>query len=121
PRATVLLDYDPTDPNDTPIGGNDLMHGEAGDDSMHGMSGHDVLYGEGQDDDVIGGTGNDWISGGTGLDGVLGDDGRIATSRNGTVEPLSGVTTATTQADIATPGKIQQAKIHVTGTLKKAV
>ena len=121
PRATTPLDYNPVDPDDQPIGNGDLMHGEAGDDSMHGMTGHDTMFAEGQDDDVIGGVGNDWISGGTGQDGVLGDDGRIATSRNGSTEPLSGVNTATSASFISTPGKIQQADIHVNGTLKKVV
>ena len=121
PRATVLLDYNPVDPDDNPIGNGDLMHGEAGDDSMHGMTGHDTMFGEGQDDDVTGGVGNDWQSGGTGDDGMLGDDGRIATSRNGTTEPLSGVNTATTQSTISTPGGIQTAVINPTGALKKVV
>ena len=71
------------------------------------MTGNDVLFGEGQDDDLIGGYGNDWISGGTGQDGVLGDDGRIFTSRNGTAEPLYGVTATDGPAEpvISTPGQ----------------
>jgi hypothetical protein len=88
---------------------------------IYGQTGGDVLFGEGQDDDLIGGWGHDWISGGTGQDGVLGDDGRIFTSRNGLTEALNGVSTATVQADIATPGDFQQATINVAGALKKAV
>ncbi|HEV2293601.1 MAG TPA: hypothetical protein VGR35_07085 [Tepidisphaeraceae bacterium] len=121
PRATTPLDYHPLTPAGDEIGAGDLMHGEAGDDSMYGMTGHDTMFGEGQDDDIIAGLGNDWMSGGTGSDGLLGDDGRIATSRNGWTEPLSGVTVATSQTLISTPGKIQTATIHVTGTLKKVV
>ncbi|MDQ3439988.1 MAG: hypothetical protein M3478_06510, partial [Planctomycetota bacterium] len=121
PRATVPLDYFPLTTASDEIGGNDVMHGEAGDDSMHGMTGQDTMFAEGQDDDVIGGLGNDWISGGTGMDGVLGDDGRIATSRNGFAELLSGVNAATAQTLITTPGKIQTATIHTLGTLKKSV
>lgn len=126
PRAVELLDYTPGGPdfdaaalND--IGAADEIHGEGGDDFIYGMVGDDILFGDGQDDDIIGGYGNDWISGGTGQDGVIGDDGRIFTSRNGTAEPLNGVMVATSQAFISTPGKMQQADIHVTGQLKKAV
>jgi Ca2+-binding RTX toxin-like protein len=121
PRATVLLDYFPLTTAADEIGGNDLMHGEAGDDSMHGMTGQDTMFAEGQDDDVIGGLGNDWMSGGTGMDGILGDDGRIVTSRDGFTEVLSGVNTATAQTLITTPGKMQTATINVLGTLKKTV
>jgi hypothetical protein len=66
----------------------------------------------------VGGYGNDWISGGTGDDGILGDDGRLFVSRNGLTEPLYGVTTATTQTNISTPGSAQLATINVTGTLE---
>jgi Ca2+-binding RTX toxin-like protein len=102
------------------IGAADEIHGEAGDDFLYGMVGNDVLFGDGQDDDLIGGYGADWITGGMGNDGVLGDDGRIYTSRNGTAEPLYGIA-ATTQQDISTPGKIQQATINVDQQLKKTV
>ncbi len=125
-RAAELLDYTPggvdVDSNAVnDIGAADEIHGEAGDDFIYGMKGDDVVFGEGQDDDIIGGYGNDWISGGNGQDGILGDDGRIFTSRNGTVEELAGVTVATVQSTISTPGKVQQADINVTGELKKAV
>src|SRR5262249_7096184 len=86
-----------------------------------GMKGADVIFGEGQDDDLIGGWDHDWISGGTGDDGVLGDDGRILTSRNGSLELLNGVTVASVQATITTPGNVQVATINVAGQLKKAV
>ncbi|MCB1998992.1 MAG: hypothetical protein KDH91_00365, partial [Rhodoferax sp.] len=128
-------------------GGADEIHGESGDDFIYGQSGNDVLFGEGQSDDLIGGTGNDWISGGTGDDGIIGDDGRFMTSRNSLSgvaghagyllslgEALNGVAplladngdTKTFNGNmlneaIATPGNIQQATIHVSGALKKAV
>ncbi|MGA8051658.1 MAG: hypothetical protein WCA09_15880, partial [Burkholderiales bacterium] len=125
PRAAELLDYTPggLDTNAAAagdIGAADEIHGESGDDFIYGQKGGDVIYGEGQDDDIVGGYGNDWISGGTGDDGVLGDDGRIFTSRNGTPEPLNGVTKATVQASISTPGNFQQAIANPTGQLKKA-
>ena len=141
PRAAELLDYTPGGPDFTPavegapadiainpvtglrdIGAADELHGESGDDFIYGMTGSDVLFGEGQDDDLIGGYGNDWISGGTGDDGVIGDDGRVITSRNGTLEPLNGVTTALAlDTTIKTGGSVQLAVINVTGQLKKAV
>jgi len=128
PRAAELLDYHIGGPDYLPnagtigndIGAADEIHGESGDDFIYGMKGDDILFGEGQDDDIIGGYGNDWISGGTGQDGVIGDDGRIYTSRNGTAEPLYGIS-ATTQSFISTPGNVQQADLNVTGQLKKAV
>ncbi|WP_283806368.1 LEPR-XLL domain-containing protein [Bradyrhizobium sp. cf659] len=126
PRAAQLLDYTPGgvsfDPAAaTDIGAADEIHGESGDDFIYGMTGSDVLFGEGQDDDLIGGWGFDWISGGTGDDGVIGDDGRILTSRNGLTEALAGVTVATTESVISTPGNVQVATINVTGQLLKAV
>jgi Ca2+-binding RTX toxin-like protein/Ca2+-binding EF-hand superfamily protein len=124
-RAAELLDYTPggTDysgdaAND--IGAGDTIRGESGDDFIYGQKGDDVIFGDAQDDDIIAGYGNDWISGGTGDDGVIGDDGRIYTSRNGTAEPLNGVT-ATAQDSISTPGGFQQAITDPTGQLKKAV
>jgi len=123
-RAAELLDYTPGGPDWNPShidnGAGDEIHGESGDDFIYGQTGNDVLFGEGEDDDLIGGWGHDWISGGTGQDGILGDDGRIFTSRNGTEELLYGIA-ATTQADISTPGNIQQAIINPTGQLKKSV
>jgi Ca2+-binding RTX toxin-like protein len=127
PRAAQLLDYTPGGPDYNPtqaandIGAADEIHGESGDDFIYGMKGNDVLFGEGQDDDTIGGYGNDWISGGTGDDGILGDDGRIFTSRNGTTEPLNGVTVAVQPSTIATGGNVQLANINVAGQLKKSV
>ena len=103
------------------IGAGDEIHGESGDDTVYGMVGNDVIFGESGDDDLIGGIGNDWLSGGTGSDGILGDDGRIMTSRNGSVELLSGVTVASVQSFVSTPGKIQQATTNITGELKKTV
>ena len=125
PRAVTWLDYTPGGRDYSAaaafdLGAADELHGESGDDIIYGMSGSDALFGEGQDDDLMGGTGHDWISGGSGEDGVLGDDGRIVTSRNGTAEPLAGIA-ATTQQSISTPGRSQQATIHVTGQLKKTV
>jgi hypothetical protein len=123
-RAAQLLDYTPGGPHRgseaSDIGAGDELHGESGDDFIYGMRGSDVLFGEGQDDDLIGGYGHDWVSGGTGQDGILGDDGRVFTSRNGTAEPLYGIA-ATTQSSISTPGNAQQATLHVSGELKKAV
>ncbi|MEX0673385.1 MAG: calcium-binding protein, partial [Gaiellaceae bacterium] len=103
------------------VGDGDEVHGETGDDTVYGGCGDDALYGDAGDDDLVGGWGNDWISGGTGQDGVLGDDGRIFTSRNGLTEPLYGLTTATVQDEISTPGNAQVATINVTGALKKTV
>jgi Ca2+-binding RTX toxin-like protein len=126
-RAARLLDYTPGGPDFNPagaatdIGAADEIHGESGDDFIYGMKGGDALYGDGQDDDLIGGYGNDWISGGTGNDGILGDDGRISTSRNGSTEPLNGMTAAVQPATIATGGNMQQANINVAGQLKKSV
>jgi Ca2+-binding RTX toxin-like protein len=128
-RGAKLLDYTPGGPDyvaKTPatIGDNgaaDEIHGEAGDDFVYGMTGDDVLFGEGQNDDLIGGWGNDWISGGTGDDGVLGDDGRIFTSRNGSTEPLIGLTTANASVQISTPGNVQQATTYPAGQLNKTV
>ena len=123
-RAAELLDYTAGGPDWDPDlidnGNDDELHGESGDDFVYGMTGNDILFGEGEDDNLVGGWGHDWFSGGTGQDGVLGDDGRIFTSRNGTAEPLYGIT-ANTQEFISTPGNIQQASINVTGELKKSV
>ncbi|HEX2136568.1 MAG TPA: hypothetical protein VHG30_11795, partial [Microvirga sp.] len=126
PRAAELLDYTPGGPDfstaaSADAGAADEIHGESGDDFIYGMTGSDVLFGEGQDDDLIGGWGHDWISGGTGDDGVIGDDGRILTSRNGSTEPLAGVTAAAVQSTISTPGNVQVATINVAGQLVKAV
>lgn len=123
-RLADLVDYTPGGPAfsaaaNADRGAGDELHGESGDDFIYGMTGNDVLFGEGQDDDLIAGWGHDWISGGTGDDGVLGDDGRLMTSRNGSTEPLNGVTVATVQSTISTPGSIQVATINVTGQLKK--
>ncbi|MEA3511223.1 MAG: hypothetical protein U9R51_07290, partial [Actinomycetota bacterium] len=104
---------------ETNVGGGDFIHGEAGDDFIHGMTGSDALFGDGQDDDLYGEEGYDWISGGTGDDGILGDDGLLLTSRNGTTEPLYGIT-ASTESIISTPGDLQLATINVTGELAKA-
>ncbi|KUG05437.1 hypothetical protein ASZ90_017119 [hydrocarbon metagenome] len=125
PRAVTLIDYTPGGPDYNAvdaafdIGGNDIIHGEAGDDVIYGMTGNDILYGEGQDDDLIGGWGNDWISGGTGDDGILGDDGRIYTSRNGTAEPLYGIA-ATIETEIS-GAKTLVSTIYITGQLNKSV
>ncbi len=146
-RAADLLDYTPGGPDygaafvngTADYGQVDELHGESGDDFIYGMTGSDVLFGEGQDDDLIGGYGHDWISGGTGQDGVIGDDGRIYTSRNNghsdlngealnNIEPLLTHDPSTKESngnvldeEIATPGKIQTAKINVSGELNKAV
>jgi Ca2+-binding RTX toxin-like protein len=93
------------------------IHGGNGDDFMYGGPGNDVMFGDGQNDTMIAGYGNDWMSGGDGDDGMLGDDGRLFISREGLTEPLNGLTTARTQALIATGGNIQQALINVTGEL----
>jgi Ca2+-binding RTX toxin-like protein/phage tail sheath gpL-like len=133
PRVAELLDYTPGGLDYLPttgqaandIGAADEIHGESGDDFIYGMKGNDVLFGDAQDDDIIGGYDNDWISAGTGQDGVLGDDGRIYTSRNSEIgEPLYGIAgfdSRDLSLDIATPGKIQQATINVSGALKKTV
>ncbi|HET7305708.1 MAG TPA: hypothetical protein VFJ12_14290 [Segeticoccus sp.] len=140
PRVVVLLDYspagedashwlvtdDPAAPTRAPgtgtnTGGPDFLHGEAGDDVIHGATGDDALFGDGQDDDLYGEAGQDWISGGTGTDGVVGDDGLVLTSRNGSTEPLSGVTTPTWQQRIKGNGPHHSAVVNVTGTLLKAV
>ena len=128
PRAVELLDYTPggADFNDAATadnGGGDEIHGESGDDTIYAQVGDDVVFGDGQDDDVIGGHGEDWISGGTGDDGILGDDGRIYTSRNSSQlgEPLFNIDTVDVDQYISTPGKVQQATIHVNGQLKKTV
>jgi hypothetical protein len=105
----------------TDIGGADEIHGEAGDDFIYAGKGNDVVFGDGQDDNIVGGYGNDWISGGTGDDGILGDDGQIFTSRNGSTEPLNGITTAVSASTIATGGNVQQATINVAGQLVKSV
>ncbi len=141
PRAVTLLDYTPGGPDRHPelfpgmtqaqsadagsanvdIWGTDEVHGEGGDDTVYLGGGNDVAFGDGGDDDIIGGWGHDWISGGIGQDGILGDDGRIFTFRNGSTEPLNGVTPATSQSQITTPGNIQVADIYVTGKLNKYV
>ena len=51
---------------------------------------------------------------------MLGDDGRIFTSRNGTAEPLNGISPVS-QTNIATPGNGLVADINVTGELNKTV
>ena len=127
PRATELIDYTlgglDFDSTADDRGAADTIHGEAGDDTIYGQVGNDVLYGEGQDDDLIGGYGHDWISAGTGDDGVVGDDGRIYTSRNiaNQDESLYGLEAVDVDEFISTPGKIQQATIHLNGELKKTV
>ena len=103
------------------VWGSDEVHGEGGDDTVYVGGGNDVVYGDAGDDDLIGGWGHDWISGGTGTDGVLGDDGRIFTSRNGSTEPLNGVTTASVQVEITTPGRMQVAILFPVGLLTKSV
>ena len=130
-RVAELLDYtlgghDYDDENAlSDIGSYDEIHGESGDDFIYGMVGNDVLFGEGQDDDLIGGYGHDWISGGTGIDGVLGDDGRIYTSRNDKfAEMLYGIAALDQNeldAEISTPGRIQQNEINTSFKVKKSV
>ena len=141
PRATALLDYSPlgdggywfvapgTSPSApywvtgpvTNAGGADVVHAEAGDDIVHGATGDDALFGDAGDDDLYGEAGEDWLSGGTGDDGLLGDDGRIYTSRNGSLEPLYGLGTANQQVHLTTPGGLQGADVFVTGELNKRV
>ena len=126
-RSVRLLDYTPGGPDvvassaTTDIRGDDEVHGESGDDTVYLGAGDDIAYGDAGDDDIVGGWGHDWISGGTGQDGVLGDDGRIFTFRNGQTEPLHGITTATAQGTISTPGNIQTATTYATGQLNKYV
>ena len=131
PRGVTLIDYTPGGPDFAgqagpmvigDIGAADEIHGESGDDIAYGGAGNDVLFGDAQDDDLIGGYGHDWISGGAGEDGILGDDGRIFTSRNGSTEPLNGVTTVNAQTTLIGngPGTINST-VHVTGTLHKHV
>jgi Ca2+-binding RTX toxin-like protein len=117
-RAVQYLDY-VRGGSATDIGGNDVIHGEAGDDQIHGMAGNDVLFGEGQDDDISGGAGSDRIYGGTGEDGILGDDGVMRVSRDGLTEPLYGITTVNAQAEIDLPGPFTGAWIYITGRLNK--
>jgi hypothetical protein len=119
PRTIQYHEYAFGAANDVTL--NDELHGEAGDDIIHGMAGHDVIFGDGQDDDVIGGAGNDRISGGTGIDGILGDDGRIFTSRNGLTEPLQGINTPSTQAEIHLQGTLIGAIVNLNERLKKSV
>jgi len=141
PRAVTLLDYTPGGPDYRPdlfpgmtqeraagsgsaahdVWGVDEVHGESGDDTVYSGGGNDIIFGDAGDDDLIGGWGHDWISGGSGEDGILGDDGRILTSRNGSTEPLNAVTTASTQTEITTPGRIQVAVVYPTGRLNKTV
>jgi Ca2+-binding RTX toxin-like protein len=121
PRSVQQLDYTFGGNAATDIGGADLVHGESGDDSVHGQTGDDVLFGEGQDDDIIGGVGHDRIYGGSGEDGVLGDDGLIFTSRNGTTEPLHGVTVANLETNLVLPGPSTGAWGYISGRLNKAV
>ncbi len=141
PRAVVLLDYSPGGPDLNPglfpgmtqaasagsgtgtvdVWGSDEVHGEAGDDTVYTGGGNDVVFGDAGDDDIIGGWGHDWVSGGSGTDGVIGDDGRIFTSRNGLTELLNGVTSARSQLEITTPGRLQVAVIFPTGKLTKTV
>ena len=119
PRTIQYHEYEFGAAND--VTRNDELHGEAGDDIIHGMAGHDVIFGDGQDDDVIGGAGNDRISGGAGIDGILGDDGRIFTSRNGLTEPLHGINTPSTQAEIHLQGTLIGAIVNLNERLKKSV
>lgn len=118
PRAFDLYDYKPRNWA-TDLGGADLIQGEAGDDLVVAQSGNDVVFGNGQDDDLIGGSGSDRIYGGTGEDGILGDDGFIHTSRNGTTEPLFGVTTASVQKTLTLAGASTSSFEYVTGQLTK--
>ena len=140
-RAVTLLDYTPGGPDRRPdlfpgmtqgasagngtmtadIWGSDEIHAESGDDTVYAGGGNDVIYGDAGDDDLIGGWGHDWISGGTGTDGILGDDGRIFTSRNGSTEPINGVSTANLPRSIATPGNMQTASLYPAGQLLKSV
>ncbi|HSF98236.1 MAG TPA: Calx-beta domain-containing protein [Ornithinibacter sp.] len=141
PRAVVLLDYTPGGPDLNPdlfptttqpdsagsgtavedVWGSDEVHGEGGDDTVYTGGGNDVVFGDAGDDDIVGGWGHDWISGGTGTDGIIGDDGRIFTSRNGSTEPLNGLTTANLQVEITTPGRLQVAILFPTNKLTKVV
>jgi Ca2+-binding RTX toxin-like protein len=119
-RTYTLLDYTlGGDPQD--IGTGDELHGEGGDDILHGMTGNDVLFGEGQNDDLYGGSGHDRLYGGTGVDGALGDDGLIYTSRNGTAEPLYGITTANREGKISIPGPVVGAIVYPNGQINKSV
>jgi Ca2+-binding RTX toxin-like protein len=127
PRAVQLLDYTPGGPDFDPaalagdVVGNDEVHGESGDDTVYVGGGNDVVFGDAGDDDLIGGWGHDWISGGTGVDGILGDDGRIFTSRNGSTEPLNGVTVINGQVEIASPGRAQVSILFPINKLNKRV
>ncbi len=117
PRGVLFLDYDPH-ALAASAGAADQIRGESGDDTIHGMTGDDTLYGDGQDDDITGGLGNDWIYGGTGIDALLGDDGLVATSRNGTAEPLHGLN-ASAQETVSVPG-LFSTTIFTAGALQKS-
>ncbi len=123
PRAVTLLDYTAGGPDRFPtlfggvtpsmatgtgtydVWGSDEVHGDSGDDTIYTGGGNDAAYGDAGDDDIVGGWGNDWISGGTGTDGVIGDDGRILTSRNGSTEPLNGLTAVNAADRAVHPGQ----------------
>jgi Ca2+-binding RTX toxin-like protein len=106
PRVVQFLGYTPDGVDNEAAGGADLIRGEAGDDTVFGETGNDALFGDGQNDDLVGGSGNDWVSGGTGDDGILGDDGFLVTTRNGTAEPLYGITVANAAATVSVPGPV---------------
>ncbi|NEP18910.1 MAG: D-alanyl-D-alanine carboxypeptidase [Leptolyngbya sp. SIO4C1] len=68
-------DLNTRDPQDTVMGGNDIIFGGDGNDRIGGKSGNDILSGDAGDDFIYGDAGDDIIMGVTGNDILVGDNG----------------------------------------------
>ncbi|MBV8195588.1 MAG: hypothetical protein JOY80_08675, partial [Candidatus Dormibacteraeota bacterium] len=99
------------------------IHVESGDAFIYGGPADDTIFGGSQNDTIILGYGDNWVSGGRGDQCVIGGGGRCLVSRNGSAEPLYGITAITSSTSpslnqlITTPGNAQQATIDVAGAL----
>ncbi|NEP19781.1 MAG: D-alanyl-D-alanine carboxypeptidase, partial [Leptolyngbya sp. SIO4C1] len=67
-------DLNSRDPQDTVMGGNDIIFGGDGNDRIGGKSGNDILSGDAGDDFIYGDAGDDIIMGVTGNDTLVGDN-----------------------------------------------
>ena len=67
-------DLNSRDPQNSLMGGDDIIYGGAGADRIGGKSGNDILYGDDGDDEIYGDSGDDVLYGGKGNDTLVGDN-----------------------------------------------
>ena len=67
-------DLNSRDPQNSLMGGDDILYGGAGADQLGGKSGNDILYGDEGNDEIYGDSGDDVLYGGKGNDTLVGDN-----------------------------------------------